>query len=236
MSVTTFFQTSGTDLGTKFCDLTNTQTIAGVKTFSSLLKVPIDSSSNFTPVASQNWVNNQGFAAASSIPVVTGYAPLASPTFTGTPSGPTAATGTNTTQFASTAFVQSAIPTIPAIPAVYNMCQKSYFWKKTGWTKGSYIGFDVSTTSWGMYMVVVHGFDSAGNIVSDGNGMCTFFVALCYDSHGRSTTNRLLTPGDNSYGAGCPDPATSSSNSSGTINIGNGSDYSTANVYIYFLG
>ncbi|MEZ5853138.1 MAG: hypothetical protein R3D68_21095 [Hyphomicrobiaceae bacterium] len=36
-------------------------------------------------------------------------APLASPTFTGTPAAPTAASGTNTTQVATTAFVQSAI-------------------------------------------------------------------------------------------------------------------------------
>ncbi len=36
---------------------------------------------------------------------VTGAAPLASPTFTGTPAAPTAAPGTNTTQLATTAFV-----------------------------------------------------------------------------------------------------------------------------------
>lgn len=36
-------------------------------------------------------------------------APIASPTFTGTPSGPTAAAGTNTTQFATTAFVKVAV-------------------------------------------------------------------------------------------------------------------------------
>lgn len=36
-------------------------------------------------------------------------APLASPTFTGTPKGPTAAAGTNTTQLATTAFVTTAI-------------------------------------------------------------------------------------------------------------------------------
>ena len=35
-------------------------------------------------------------------------APLASPTFTGTPAGPTATPGTNTTQLATTAFVQAA--------------------------------------------------------------------------------------------------------------------------------
>lgn len=38
-----------------------------------------------------------------------GAAPLASPTFTGTPAAPTASGGTNTTQIATTAFVQSAV-------------------------------------------------------------------------------------------------------------------------------
>ena len=38
-----------------------------------------------------------------------GAAPLASPTFTGTPAAPTAAGGTNTTQLATTAFVTSAV-------------------------------------------------------------------------------------------------------------------------------
>lgn len=40
-------------------------------------------------------------------------APIASPTFTGTPSAPTAAPGTNTTQIATTAFVEAAIDAIP---------------------------------------------------------------------------------------------------------------------------
>ena len=41
-------------------------------------------------------------------PTDTTRAPLASPTFTGTPKAPTAAAGTNTTQIATTAFVQTA--------------------------------------------------------------------------------------------------------------------------------
>ena len=51
--------------------------------------------------------------ANANIPVadVTGAAPLASPSFTGTPSAPTAAANTNTTQVATTAFVTSAIST-----------------------------------------------------------------------------------------------------------------------------
>lgn len=40
---------------------------------------------------------------------VSGAAPLASPTFTGTPAAPTAAAGTNTTQIATTAFVTQAV-------------------------------------------------------------------------------------------------------------------------------
>lgn len=39
----------------------------------------------------------------------TNKAPLASPTFTGTPAAPTATSGTNTTQIASTAFVQGEL-------------------------------------------------------------------------------------------------------------------------------
>lgn len=81
-------------------------------------------------------------------------APLASPTLTGTPMAPTAPTGTNTTQIATTAFVQTAVSngiaasdamiikgtigaagTVTALPTTY----------KTGWTyrvvsAGTYAG------------------------------------------------------------------------------------------------
>lgn len=40
---------------------------------------------------------------------LSGYAPLASPGFTGTPTAPTAAKGTNTTQIATTAYVQTEL-------------------------------------------------------------------------------------------------------------------------------
>jgi microcystin-dependent protein len=58
-------------------------------------------------------------------------APFASPAFTGVPTAPTAAVGTNTTQLATTAFVQAAIPTgsiilwsgsIVSIPAGWALC------------------------------------------------------------------------------------------------------------------
>ena len=55
-------------------------------------------------------VANGGTGATSASAALTnlGAAPLASPTFTGTPAAPTAATGTNTTQLATTEFVNTA--------------------------------------------------------------------------------------------------------------------------------
>lgn len=56
------------------------------------------------------WVVTQTYAAVLSAIIAAntamGGAPLASPTFTGTPAAPTATSGTNTTQIATTAFVQ----------------------------------------------------------------------------------------------------------------------------------
>lgn len=49
----------------------------------------------------------------------TDVAPVASPTFTGTPAAPTAAAGTNTTQLATTAFVQSALQALYPVGSVY---------------------------------------------------------------------------------------------------------------------
>jgi hypothetical protein len=71
--------------------------------------------SNANPV--MNGAASPGTAAAASRadhvhPSDTSRAPLASPTFTGTPAAPTAAAATNTTQLATTAFVQAAIATL----------------------------------------------------------------------------------------------------------------------------
>ena len=49
---------------------------------------------------------------ASNTTAIAGKADLASPTLTGTPIAPTAASGTNTTQIATTEFVQSELPDI----------------------------------------------------------------------------------------------------------------------------
>lgn len=50
-----------------------------------------------------------GVMSAAQVTTLNGKAPKASPTFTGTPAAPTAADGTNTTQLATTEFVQTAV-------------------------------------------------------------------------------------------------------------------------------
>ncbi len=68
--------------------------ITGGTTTQKVLTVPLDATVSGVNTGDQN---------------LAAYAPLASPTFTGTPVAPTAAVGTNTTQIASTAFVQAAL-------------------------------------------------------------------------------------------------------------------------------
>jgi hypothetical protein len=53
--------------------------------------------------------DNSGSDVEVSTAAITNKAPLASPTFTGTPAAPTASQGTNTTQLATTAFVNAEI-------------------------------------------------------------------------------------------------------------------------------
>jgi hypothetical protein len=62
-------------------------------------------------VASFNTRTGAVTLTSSDVTTALSYTPanIASPTFTGTPSGPTAAGGTNTTQLATTAFVQAAV-------------------------------------------------------------------------------------------------------------------------------
>ena len=61
--------------------------------------------------------DNSGSDVEVSTADITGKANLASPTFTGTPSAPTASQGTNTTQIATTAFVNAEIAADTAVKA-----------------------------------------------------------------------------------------------------------------------
>lgn len=94
---------------------------------------------------SENPVQNKAVNAA-----LAAKAPLASPTFTGTPKAPTAAVGTSTEQIATTAFVVSAVTAASVGHAVFqgsvsaNSAIESSSYKK-GWywvvgAAGTYVG------------------------------------------------------------------------------------------------
>ncbi|MCR9157059.1 MAG: head decoration protein [Rhodobacteraceae bacterium] len=81
-----------------FLALVGTQTIAGAKTFS------------FVPKSSQDASGGTDLVRKSQVDgLLSTKAPLASPSFTGSPTAPTAVAGTNSTQIATTAFVNDAI-------------------------------------------------------------------------------------------------------------------------------
>jgi len=88
-----------------------------------------------------------------------GLAPLASPTFTGTPSGPTAAPGTSTTQFATTAFVATsyaplASPSFTGTPTVPtpSVGDNSSIVANTAWVRNFAFSLTIpNSVSWAAY-------------------------------------------------------------------------------------
>jgi hypothetical protein len=84
--------------GGAFTDLSTAQTVGGAKTFSIVPKASQDASAA-TDLVRKGQVDT----------LLAEKAPLASPALTGTPTAPTAAPATNTTQIATTAFVQAAL-------------------------------------------------------------------------------------------------------------------------------
>jgi hypothetical protein len=81
-----------------FADLSTTQTIGGAKTFSIVPKSSQDASGS-TDLVRKSQLDT----------LLAAKAPLASPALTGTPTAPTAVPATNSTQIATTAFVQEAL-------------------------------------------------------------------------------------------------------------------------------
>ena len=78
----------------------------------SAIQASVVSKSSTTPAmdGSASTGSESAYAAGDHVhPTDTSRAPLASPAFTGTPTAPTASSGTNTTQIATTAFVQDAV-------------------------------------------------------------------------------------------------------------------------------
>jgi len=73
----------------------------------------VDTSTNPATLKQRNGANNAWVTIGTCDTTNLGLATLASPAFTGTPTTPTAAATTNTTQIASCAFVQSAMAVVP---------------------------------------------------------------------------------------------------------------------------
>jgi hypothetical protein len=97
----------------------------------------------------------------------TSRAPLASPTFTGTPAAPTATAGTNTTQLATTAFVATAVGAIVSVPAG----SVSMFAGSTA--PSGYLSCDGSEISRITYATL---FAAIGTTHGAGNGSTTFNI------------------------------------------------------------
>jgi hypothetical protein len=84
--------------GGAFADLSTVQTVGGAKTFSIVPKSSQDASGG-TDLVRKSQLDT----------LLAAKAPLASPALAGTPTAPTAAPATNSTQIATTAFVQEAL-------------------------------------------------------------------------------------------------------------------------------
>ena len=117
------------------------------------------------------------------------FAPLASPTFTGTPAAPTASPGTNTTQLATTAFVQAARTAV--LEAVYPV--GSIYTNATNSTNpGTLLGFG-TWTAFGAGRVPV-GFDAGDPLfdTAEETGGSKDAVVV---SHTHTATSSVTDPG-----------------------------------------
>jgi len=115
-----------------------------------------------------------------------GKAGLASPAFTGTPTAPTAASGTNTTQVATTAFVQQT--------AFNNSLPFQ------GGNAGKYVTTDGTNASWATITIPPQVYPSAGVAISTGTAWGT--------SVAPGTNGNVLTSDGTNWFSG-PAPATS---------------------------
>lgn len=100
---------------------------------------------------------------------ITKRAPIDSPTFTGTPKAPTAAAGTNTTQIATTAFVQSAVAAASTGAAKY----------QGGMTPAKYTALTTYKAGW--YWVVTEAGTIAGEACEIGD------MVFCNTDHTAGT-------------------------------------------------
>jgi hypothetical protein len=99
--------------GTGATSLTGYVKGTGTSAFTASAAIPVADVTGAAPLASPTFTGTVTIPAGASI---SGFAPLASPTFTGTPAAPTASSGDNTTQIATTAFVKTAVANSAGAP------------------------------------------------------------------------------------------------------------------------
>jgi len=99
--------------GTGATTLTGYVKGSGTAALTASAAIPVADVTGAAPLASPTFTGTVTIPAGASI---SGFAPLASPTFTGTPAAPTASSGDNTTQIATTAFVKTAVANSAGAP------------------------------------------------------------------------------------------------------------------------
>ena len=118
-------------------------------------------------------------------------AALASPTFTGTPKAPTAASSTNSTQIATTAFVKSVLSSSGNGLATFSKAQNGYY----KFSNGLIIQWGVATgTADNRTVTLPTAFTSTNYMVSAmpfTSGVTESFYSISVDS-GRTTTSMVL--------------------------------------------
>jgi hypothetical protein len=119
---------------------------------------------------------------------INGLAPLASPTFTGTPAAPTAASGTNTTQLATTAFVRAAIlESVYPVGSIYTNASNNT-------NPGTLLGFGTWTAfGAGRVMVGFNASDPLFDTAEETGGSKDATVVA--HSHTASSTSSVSDPG-----------------------------------------
>ena len=123
-------------------------------------------------------INNGGSAdTVAGLADLSGYAPLANPTFTGTPAAPTASGGTNTTQLATTAFVHGEVATLGTATKI-RTCEL-HIW-------GS-----------GTSQVLQDGDDEAASCYNDFGATETVTAVRCWANAGSPTILPAVTGGSN---------------------------------------
>lgn len=132
---------------------------------------------------------------------ISSKADLNSPSLTGTPTAPTAASGTNTTQLATTAFVQSAIGT--ALSGVIVMWSGTIATIPSGWVLCN--GSNGTPDLRNRFIIGAHS-DSAGvayTTITGGNTQTGGSKDAIVVSHDHTATSVVTDPGhSHSYSAG----------------------------------